>query len=251
MTRRPGDRSGFPVLAIAVNYNNIHEISSFLDELIRNHPIEDTVIVDDGSTDGSDREATKRGFRVLAHKNNRGIGAAIRTGLRHAIETCRWKAVVILSCNGKMKPADLPRVLDPLTGDSADYVQGNRFLPLAESQLPISRHLGVRLFSVVGCFFLRRWFSDLTCGFRAYRVDFLERPELDIDQPWLDRYEMEFYLHWWACRLGLRIAQVPVCIDYSHLPNSRFSKIRPLIHWWSMLRPFLFLTMPRRRPFWP
>jgi len=54
---------------------------------------------------------------------------------------------------------------------------------------------------------------------------------------------MEYYIHYWACHLGLRILEVPVTIPYTHLSKSRRSKIVPFIGWWSMIRPFFLLSL--------
>ena len=52
-----------------------------------------------------------------------------------------------------------------------------------------------------------------------------------------DKYEAELYIHYYACRLGLRVIEVPVTIDYSRLAADRKSKMRPFSGWWSLARP--------------
>lgn len=205
------------------------------------------MVIDDGSTDNTRAVVESHDVNILSHQINRGIGAAIRTGIEFARQKS-YKAVVIFSGSGKMKAADLKHVISPIIEGSADYVTGSRFLPGGSSPgLTPFRCLAIPVFSFLVSPFLGRWFSDITCGFRSYCIDFLYREPVDITQSWLDKYELEYYIHYWAAKLKLRIKEVPVCIPYDHLPPSRVSKIKPFIGWWSMIRPFVFLALKLKK----
>jgi dolichol-phosphate mannosyltransferase len=234
-------------LLILVNYNQEQEIGRVLDKVARAHPVDQAVVVDDGSTDRSPEIARARGFRLLAHPGNQGVGAAIRTGLRTA-QAEGYDYVVIMACNGKMDPKDIPALAGPILQGQADYVQGSRYLQGGGSiQLTAFRRVAIPLFSVAVSVLLRRRFTDATCGFRAYRVAVLSDPRMQLDQPWLDRYELEYYIHYWVCKGQYRIREVPVTMDYSHLESTRRSKIKPFSGWWSMVRPFVFLALGIKR----
>jgi dolichol-phosphate mannosyltransferase len=142
-----------------------------------------------------------------------------------------------------MLPEEIPAVIGPLLADRADYVQGSRFLPGGSSPaLSPFRRGAIPAFSRFASLILGRRFSDITCGFRAYRLGWLDDPRVRLEQAWLDRYELELYLHYFACRLGLRIVEVPVTIDYSHLGVGRKTKMPAVFGWWSMIRPFVLLS---------
>lgn len=234
-------------LVVVVNYNQAPEIGNFLPLLAEKWPKEQTVVIDDGSTDDSPSIADKLGFVVSRTDRNRGVGSAIRRGIHHAKDN-GYDYVVIMSSNGKMKPAELSVVTGPVERGEADYVQGSRFFARGGSiGLSRFRRVAIPAFSILSSGVLGRSFSDITCGFRAYTVAFATDPRMDIDQEWLDRYELEYYLHYYAVKLGYRIVEVPVTIDYSHLETGRKSKIRPLVDWWSMVRPFVLLASRMRR----
>lgn len=228
---------------VVTNYNQMGEIKDFLSRCRTYFPIERTVIVDDGSTDGSPEYAESVGYTVARHPQNMGTGAAIRTGIKYARERgCTW--VILSSSNGKIRPEDFKTVYTPILNGEADYVTGSRFLPGGESPgLTPFRRFAIPVFSLLTFPVLGRRFSDITCGFRAYTLQFLADPKCKIDQEWLNRYEFEYYVHYWACKLGLRIKEVPVTIPYTHLAKGRKSKIRPFVGWWSMIRPFVYLRL--------
>ncbi len=235
-------------ILVVVNYNQAGEIAEFLESARKHFPIEHTIVVDDGSVDGSDRLAEQAGFQVIRHGGNRGIGAAIRTGLLHG-KSRGYDWALISSSNGKIRPEEFSRVYSPVAEGRADYVTGNRYMKGGGSPgLPLFRRIAIPAFSLCASVFLWRFFSDITCGFRAYTLKILDDPEIDVRQEWLDRYELEYYLHYKAVRTKrYRILQVPVTIPYSHIAKGRESKIRPWVDWWSMVRPFVLLGTKLRK----
>jgi glycosyltransferase involved in cell wall biosynthesis len=235
-------------LIIVVNYNQEMEIARFLQALgAVNHGL-DVIVVDDGSTDRSPSIATEHGYAVIRRPTNQGVGAAIRTGIQHAVRQGRYEYVVIMSSNGKMLPSEIPVVITPILDDRADYVQGSRFRKGGHAlSLSAFRSLGIPTYSLIASVLLRRRFTDITCGFRAYRLWILKNEQVNLDQSWLNQYEAELYIHYYACRLKARIVEVPVTIDYSHLAPGRKSKMTPVSGWWSLFRPFLLLSSGLKR----
>jgi dolichol-phosphate mannosyltransferase len=236
------------ILLVIVNYNQAQEISAFLSNVKTFWSPDDAVVIDDGSSDNSPQLARDAGFKVITHAKNQGVGAAIRTGILHAKENA-CDAVLIMSSNGKMVPAEINAVINPLIQNQADYVTGSRFLAGGNSPgLSTFRRLSIPVFSAFCTLLLGRRFSDITCGFRCYRIGFLFDGTCDIMQPWLSRYELEYYIHYWACRnKSVRISEVPVTIKYNHLAKNRTSKIRPIIDWWSMAKPLLLLRLKLKK----
>lgn len=231
------------ILIFIANFNQAKEIENFLNSLKKAWDPVDVIVVDDGSTDGSDQLAEAMGFKVLRHDSNKGIGAAIRTGYEYGRHN-QYTHIVIMSSNGKMVPQEIHKIIAPVLNDQADYVTGSRYLKGGNRPgLSLFRRIAIPLFSLSFSPFLGRRVSDITCGFRCYGLDFVFTPPVNIHQNWLDRYEMEYYVHYWAYKQKLRIVEVPVIIKYDHLSKGRISKIKPIVGWWSMVRPLLFLTL--------
>jgi dolichol-phosphate mannosyltransferase len=235
-------------LIIVVNYDQELEITRFLQSLGAVRHGLDVVVVDDASRDRSAEIAERLGYRVIRHPVNRGVGAAIRTGVQYALAEGAYEFLLIMSSNGKMRPEEIPTVIGPILEDRADYVQGSRFARQGQAvALPWFRSAAIPVYSLIASAVLRRRFTDITCGYRAYRLWIVRDSRVNLNQDWLDRYEAELYIHYYACRLGARITEVPVTIDYSHLAVGRKTKMRPITGWWSLLRPFFLLSTGLKR----
>lgn len=203
----------------------------------------DVLLVDDGSTDGTVDALRASGLPFVRHERNRGLGAAIKTGLAHALREGHH-AVVVLAGNGKDDPREIPQLLEALAS-GYDYVQGSRFRSGgSHTNLPRGRHLMIRLH----CLLIRGLTgfpaTDAINGFRAYRVALFRDPRIDVWHDRLDRYEFESYLHYKVLTLGYRVTEVPVSKTYPRAGRGiRYSHIRPVTDWWRILRPLLFLKI--------
>jgi glycosyltransferase involved in cell wall biosynthesis len=146
------------------------------------------LVVDDASTDdtaacaagAAARRAEPARVEVLRHAANRGVGGAIATGYRRALELGA-DAAVVMAGDGQMDPRDLPALLDPLAAGTADYVKGNRFLdPAVWTTMPPARIVGnVLLSAATRVTSGYRHVFDSQCGYTAIHRGALQRIELD------------------------------------------------------------------------
>jgi dolichol-phosphate mannosyltransferase len=199
--------------------------------------------VDDGSTDDGPALLRAHGIEPIVQPRRSGIGAAIKAVIRRA-RAEGYDTLVVMAGNNKDDPAEIPRLLAPIREQGVDYVQGSRFLAGGSSpHLPLFRRIAIRLLSLFFRVYARRTCTDLTNGFRAYRLALFDDPRIDIEQDWLDDYEFEYYLHWKVYMLGYRVAEVPVSKTYPGVRGVEYSKIKPFTGWWRMLRPFVLLAL--------
>ncbi|HVA09605.1 MAG TPA: glycosyltransferase family 2 protein, partial [Acidimicrobiales bacterium] len=105
------------------------------------------IVVDDGSSDGSDkvlRAVEDSTVRVISHNQNRGKGAAIRTGM----EVATGDLLLIQDADLEYDPDDWPRLLDPIIKGKARVVYGSRFTGERKNMMPL-HWFGNRLLSLV------------------------------------------------------------------------------------------------------
>jgi dolichol-phosphate mannosyltransferase len=207
-------------------------------------PVDEVLVVDDGSRDGSAEAARALGASVISLGRTLGVGAAIRAGFGHSLES-GFDVTVVIAGNNKDSPEEVPRLLDPIAEGRADFVQGSRYLARRGNRfgdMPAYRRLATRVHPLLFSLVSGRTVTESTNGFRAIRRRVLEDPRLDLSQSWLDEYELEPYLYLRAIRLGYRTLEVPVSKVY---PPRRLgqTKMRPVVGWWSILRPLVFSAL--------
>ena len=165
----------------------------------------DVVVVDDGSPDGTAAAAAAAGAAVVRLPFNLGIGAAVQTGFRYALER-DYDTAVRLDGDGQHDPAELPKLLARLETGEADVVTGSRFVGGdATYRPPFARRIGITWFAKLVSLLTRQRVTDTTSGFQA-----LNRRGIALfarDYP-SDYPEVEATLL--VLRSRLRLVEVPV-----------------------------------------
>jgi glycosyltransferase involved in cell wall biosynthesis len=123
------------------------------------------LVIDDGSTDAPELAAESAGASVVRHAHNRGLGAAVREGLRSG---AAFDAAVVAFCDadGEYAPEELERVAQPILDGAADYVVGTRFGGRID-RMPPHRRFGNRALTVALRFAARAPITDGQSGYRA------------------------------------------------------------------------------------
>jgi dolichol-phosphate mannosyltransferase len=229
------------ILAATFAYNEGQKIRRTL----ARHPANrsyDLLVHDDGSTDGA-LDGVDAGIIVLRTETNQGIGASIKRVFDFSLAQ-GYDILVIHAGNDKDDPLEIPLLTAPILDGEADFVQGSRYLNGGGfGNMPAYRVVGTRVIHpLVFSIAARRRVTESTNGFRAFRTSLLRDPRINWRQPWLDRYELEPYLLFKAITLGYRHREVPVTKIYP--PHELgYSKMRPVIDWWSILRPVVYLGL--------
>jgi dolichol-phosphate mannosyltransferase len=237
---------GRRLVLIAPVWNEEKKIGSVI-ERVPAGIVDEVLIVDDGSNDSSARVATGLGASVISLQRTIGVGAAIRTGYRYAIDN-GYDIAVVIAGNNKDAPDEIPKLLDPIVEERADLVQGSRWLSgdVSFGPMPLYRKIATRLHPMLFSLVAHRRVTDSTNGFRAVRTDILRDQRIKLDQDWLDRYELEPYLYLQAIRLGYRVMEVPVTKVYPAKALGQ-TKMTPMTDWWRMLSPIVYVGLGIKR----
>jgi len=231
------------VVALVLAYNEEGSLPGLLAEIGHECPEWTTVVVSDGSTDGSERCVRSAGAVLLALPFNAGVAAAEQTGFLYA-QHLGADVVVRLDGDGQHPPSEARRVVDGLDRPGVDVVVGSRFIDGGGYQSTLLRRGGIRWLS-----FLLRVLggvrvTDPTSGLRAFR----RRAFCLLANVYPDGYpEPESNLL--LARAGLRVAEVPVRM------RSRDTGRSSLGAWTALYYPvkvsFALLVEALRRPVRP
>jgi glycosyltransferase involved in cell wall biosynthesis len=156
-------------IAIVPARNEERAIAGVLDELRAFDPSLDVVVVDDGSVDRTASVARAHGAAVVRLPFNLGIGGAVQTGFKYALEH-GYDEAVRLDGDGQHIPAELPKLIGPLETGDADIVVGSRFAAGEcedEYRPPFARRAGIRFFARIVSLLVRQKVTDTTSGFQA------------------------------------------------------------------------------------
>lgn len=171
--------------------------------------VDHIVLVDDASTDDTAAiaKSLRRPVTLVRHGHNRGVGAAIATGVRRA-SSLGVDLIAVMAADGQMDPSDLRALLDPLFARKADFTKGNRLAwARASETMPWHRWAGNHVFSSLTRFAVGLDAHDSQCGYVALNQRAVAA--IDWEQLW-PGYGYPNDLLSWASLRGLRVKDVPV-----------------------------------------
>jgi len=157
------------VVAVVPAYNERSTIGSVIDGT--SQYVDEVVVVDDGSTDDTADIARDHGATVVTHVLNTGVGGAVRTGYRYAIRN-GYDYVAQIDGDGQHDPAYLPDLL--AVAEDNDMIIGSRYLNESIEDYSLIRRSGIKFFTSVVNTLGGVDITDVTSGFRIYRVSMLE-----------------------------------------------------------------------------
>lgn len=152
-------------VAIVPALNEEGAVAQVVQDLRREAPDYDVLVIDDGSTDTTAARAEGAGAIVLQHPFCLGIGGAVQSGYRWAYLN-GYDIAVQVDGDGQHDPAQISKLEQGLAESDADLVWGSRFLENAGYEVPRSRITGIRIFSRILSAITREHVSDPTSGFR-------------------------------------------------------------------------------------
>lgn len=209
--------------------------------LVRNvrRYIPHVIIVNDGSTDSTAREAELAGAIVIQHTSSQGKGASLRAGIDQA-SRAGFLWALAMDGDAQHAPTDIPAFLKLCESSAASMIIGNRMTDLRS--MPRIRRFVNSWMSEMISRFCKTPIPDSQCGFRMVRLNAWNRLQF-----FSDHFEIESEMIVRFLKAGHTIDFVPVQTRY----GSECSKIRPLrdtlrwLRWWLAIRHELASNLAR------
>ena len=171
--------------------------------------VEEVIVVNDNSSDGTAAEATTAGAKVISHNRNLGVGAAIKTGYYEALRR-KANITLIIAGDGQHDPSEIPKLVEPILNNDADYIVGDR-LSHPSSEMPTLRYLGNRLLTFLTRLFTKLDVKDSQCGYTAITSESLKKINLEFVS---DKWGVPNDLLFECANKGLRVKYVPIKTIY-------------------------------------
>jgi glycosyltransferase involved in cell wall biosynthesis len=212
-------------VAVVPARNEEDAVGRVVAELRAFDPDLDVVVIDDGSEDATAERAAAAGAAVVRLPFNLGIGGAVQTGFKYALDH-GYETVIRLDGDGQHDPEQIPNLLAPLERDEADVVVGSRFAAGAgEYRAPFARRAGIRWFAHLVSLLTRQKLTDTTSGFQAVngRAIRLFAADYPHDYPEVEAAVM-------VVRHRLRILEVPATMRGRETGRSSITLLRSLYY---------------------
>ncbi len=215
-------------ICILIPAYNAQETLGFVLKKIEPFKI-DTVVVDDGSSDGTKKVALENGAHLLEHPLNLGKGAALRTGFQYILRR-DYHMVITLDADGQHDPSEIPSLLKIFQTVKPDLLIASRAAEFGKMTFlrRFWNRLGVKAVA-------RLCHSDITdsqSGFRLIRTEVLKGVDL-----FTSRFETELELLINACKRGFSVLSVPIKIQ--KVDGTGSSHFRPVVDTWLVCKIFL------------
>jgi len=189
-------------------YNEAATIAQIVDAVLAQRPVEQLIIVDDCSSDGTWEQLERLAgidprIELLRHQVNRGKGAALRTGFARATSP----VVIVQDADLEYDPAEYYRLLGPILSGKADVVFGSRFRggTGAHRVLYFWHSVGNSFLTLCSNMATDLNLTDMETCFKTFRREVIQRIQIDED-----RFGFEPEITAKLSKLGLRIYEVGV-----------------------------------------
>ena len=166
----------------------------------------DYIVIDDGSTDKTEQILSENNYNFVSLCFNLGIGGAVQTGYRYALEN-NYDIAIQFDADGQHDIESIKDLIQPILDNQADFTIGSRFIKKNSSNFKSSflRRIGIHLISNVIFLFSKNRVYDTTSGFRAANKKvikyFTENYPKEYPEP-ISNYEL--------IKFGYKVTEVPV-----------------------------------------
>jgi len=209
------------IYVVVPAYNEEKVIRDTLRKL-KNEGYHNIIVVDDGSKDNTYNIAKEEEVILCRHIINRGLGGALGTGIRCALEY-NPKVIVTFDADGQHDPKDIEKVVKPILYEGYDMVVGSRLMDKEElKNMPMVKRIGNILLNFITYFLGGYLVTDSQSGLRAFSK---RAAEVILSNLKSNRYEISSEFIIIAKREKLKFKEVPIKTIYTEYSMSRGTNV--------------------------
>ncbi len=224
------------VLIIIPCYNEQRAIAALLEEVSACRQGYETIVIDDGSRDGTYQIASQFSPTVKLLRNL-GIGAAVQTGIKYA-QSSGFDFCVQIDGDGQHPPSEVSKLLQAYREAPRSIIIGSRYLQHDTFRSTWTRRLGGKTIAyALNTLFAKSAVTDPTSGMRL-----MDRKVIDF---FAEHYPHDFpepISLAWALKEGFSVGEIPVQMRAREHGNSSIIGLKPIIY---MLRVFCYIVLAR------
>lgn len=192
------------VVAIIPAYNEEKALADVIGKTL--DYVDEVIVVDDGSSDKTSEVAVEAGARVIKHSVNLGKGEALKSGFK-AIGGD--SIIITIDGDGQHNPNEIPDLVRPIIEDSADLVNGSRYMNGPEENTPAYRRVGQKVLDIATNISAGTKVTDSQSGFRAF-----SSKSKNVFRFKDTGFGIESEMLVDAAEAGLKIVEVPITVRY-------------------------------------
>lgn len=225
-------------LVIIPAYNEEKSICATVQDVLEHAPGFDYVVINDCSKDNTLQICRENGLNVVDLPINLGIGGAIQTGYRYAVEN-GYDVAVQFDGDGQHDARFLQEMADRLEAENLDMVIGSRFIENEGFQSTGLRRMGIRFFEVLLRILFGVRITDATSGMRMCTRDVFEEFSMEYPQDYPEPETIACLLH-----RKRKVSEIPVVMRER---KAGVSSINPMKSIYYMIKVSMAILIERMR----
>ena len=170
--------------------------------------LNEIIVVDDGSSDNSVekvQEIKNKNIKIIRHKINKGYGAAILTGIKHAT----GDVIITIDSDGQHNPEEIPTLIQPILDNLSDIVVGSRYKGMSNYRVPLHTRAGEFVVKKSLWYLYHQTVGNNQSGFRAFNKNCVEL----FDDVVFSSFGLCTEILFKAALKGYKICEVPISLN--------------------------------------